>query len=213
MDLLPKIQIDLLQEEPEEIADLEESDDEEEEVKVEEPPLPEIKEKTIIPEEDIFMEKKVKKDIQIKEVTPDKPIKKKRVMSEAQLERLRLGREKALLTRQAKAKERKEVKDLTEKKKKKDIQKLREEVSDTPKPEPVQKKAISSLDDIPIDLLVTLQEKAIEGYDTKRKARKVKKKEEEAKTKQNNFHLHMVQNAIQPTQPSYGEVGFWNDCF
>tara|TARA_R110000803_G_scaffold145128_1_gene210983 strand:+ start:55 stop:696 length:642 start_codon:yes stop_codon:yes gene_type:complete len=213
MDLLPKIQIDLLQEEPEEIADLEESDDEEEEVKVEEPPLPEIKEKTIIPEEDIFIEKKAKKDIQIKEVTPDKPIKKKRVMSEAQLERLRLGREKALLTRQAKAKERKEVKDLTEKKKKKDIQKLREEVSDTPKPEPVQKKTISSLDDIPIDLLVSLQEKAIEGYDTKRKARKVKKKEEEAKVKQNNFHRHMVQNAIQPAQPSYGEVGFWNDCF
>ena len=163
--------------------------------------------------------------MQIKAVIEDKPakpVKKKRVMSEAQLERLRIGREKGLAKRRAKALENKEVKDLTEKKKKKDIQKLRAEVNEEPAPAPAPlpsvpaptpKKTINSLEDIPADLLVQLQEKAIEGYDTKRKQRKQKKKEEEDKLNKNQVHRHIVQNALNPAQPRYGEVGYWNDCF
>ena len=183
--------------------------------------LPEVKEKVMLDEQDIFVDKKTKAPMQIKAViedivpsvptpVPSVPVKKKRVMSEAQLERLKKGREKALANRRAKANENKEVKDLKEKKKKKDIQKLREEVNEE---KPTRAKSVTSLEDIPSELLVHLQEKAIEGYDTKRKARKQKKKEEENLRSSNTVHRHMVQNALKPATPQSGEAGFWNDCF
>ena len=230
MDYLPKIEVDLMQEEPE--ALIEEAEDSEEEsggpnfVYDDDTSLPEVKEKVMLDEQDIFVDKKTKAPMQIKAViedivpsvpvpsvplVPAKPVKKKRVMSEAQLERLKKGREKALANRRAKANENKEVKDLKEKKKKKDIQKLREEVNEE-KPAP-RAKSVTSLEDIPSELLVHLQEKAIEGYDTKRKARKQKKKEEENLRASNTVHRHMVQNALKPATPQYGEAGFWNDCF
>tara|TARA_R110000772_G_scaffold92927_2_gene189997 strand:- start:10471 stop:11163 length:693 start_codon:yes stop_codon:yes gene_type:complete len=230
MDYLPKIEVDLMQEEPE--ALIEEAEDSEEEsggpnfVYDDDTSLPEVKEKVMLDEQDIFVDKKTKAPMQIKAViediapvpsvpvpsvpTPVKPVKKKRVMSEAQLERLKKGREKALANRRAKANENKEVKDLKEKKKKKDIQKLREEVNEE---KPTRAKSVTSLEDIPSELLVHLQEKAIEGYDTKRKARKQKKKEEENLRSSNTVHRHMVQNALKPATPQYGEAGFWNDCF
>ena len=229
MDYLPKIEVDLMQEEPE--ALIEEAEDSEEEsggpnfVYDDDTSLPEVKEKVMLDEQDIFVDKKTKAPMQIKAViedivpsvpvpsvplVPAKPVKKKRVMSEAQLERLKKGREKALANRRAKANENKEVKDLKEKKKKKDIQKLREEVNEE---KPTRAKSVTSLEDIPSELLVHLQEKAIEGYDTKRKARKQKKKEEEKLRTSNTVHRHMVQNALKPATPQYGEAGFWNDCF
>ena len=233
MDYLPKIEVDLMQEEPE--ALIEEAEDSEEEsggpnfVYDDDTSLPEVKEKVMLDEQDIFVDKKTKAPMQIKAViedivpsalgavpsalravVPEKPVKKKRVMSEAQLERLKKGREKALANRRAKANENKEVKDLKEKKKKKDIQKLREEVNEE---KPTRAKSVTSLEDIPSELLVHLQEKAIEGYDTKRKARKQKKKEEENLRSSNTVHRHMVQNALKPATPQYGEAGFWNDCF
>ena len=231
MDYLPKIEVDLMQEEPEAlIEEAEDSDSEGAEsggpnfVYDDDTSLPEVKEKVMLDEQDIFVDKKTKAPMQIKAViedivpsvpvpsvpTPVKPVKKKRVMSEAQLERLKKGREKALANRRAKANENKEVKDLKEKKKKKDIQKLREEVNEE---KPTRAKSVTSLEDIPSELLVHLQEKAIEGYDTKRKARKQKKKEEENLRSSNTVHRHMVQNALKPATPQYGEAGFWNDCF
>ena len=232
MDYLPKIEVDLMQEEPEAlIEEAEDSDSEGAEsggpnfVYDDDTSLPEVKEKVMLDEQDIFVDKKTKAPMQIKAVIEDivpsvpvpsvplvpvKPVKKKRVMSEAQLERLKKGREKALANRRAKANENKEVKDLKEKKKKKDIQKLREEVNEE---KPTRAKSVTSLEDIPSELLVHLQEKAIEGYDTKRKARKQKKKEEENLRSSNTVHRHMVQNALKPATPQYGEAGFWNDCF
>ena len=233
MDYLPKIEVDLMQEEPEAlIEEAEDSDSEGAEsggpnfVYDDDTSLPEVKEKVMLDEQDIFVDKKTKAPMQIKAViediapvpsvpsvptpVPSVPVKKKRVMSEAQLERLKKGREKALANRRAKANENKEVKDLKEKKKKKDIQKLREEVNEE---KPTRAKSVTSLEDIPSELLVHLQEKAIEGYDTKRKARKQKKKEEESLRSSNTVHRHMVQNALKPATPQYGEAGFWNDCF
>jgi len=209
MDLLPNIQVDLLQEDPEPLEEEIMSDEETPEPEPQEDIIPEVKERDIIPEEDIFVEKKPKKQpVQKKE-------KKKRVMTEAQLERLRLGREKALAVRRAKAQEKKEIKELQSKKKKKDIQKLREEVEDKPKPEPTpQRKTISSLDDLPAEMLVELQKRAIEGYDTKRKARKEQKKKEQQHQTNINNNLGMVNNALQPQRPPrYGEAGYFRDCF
>jgi len=203
MDLLPNIQVDLLQEDPEPL--------EEEIMSDEETPEPEPQEE-IIPEEDIFVEKKPKKKPE-----PKKEPKKKRVMTEEQLERLRKGREKALEVRRAKAKEKKELKELQSKKKKKDIQKLRDEVEDKPKPvstpKPAEKKVLS-LDDLPSDMLVELQKRAIEGYDTKRKARKEQKKKEQQHQTTINHNLGMVNNALQPQRPlQYGDAGYFRDCF
>jgi len=101
MDLLPNIQVDLLQEDPEPLEEEIVSDDEgEPELVVKEvidEDIPDVLEKQLIPEEDIFVEKKPKK------APPQKKEKKKRVMTEEQLERLKKGREKALAVRRAKA--------------------------------------------------------------------------------------------------------------
>ena len=215
MDLLPNIQVDLLQEDPEPLEEENVSDGEgEPELVVKEiveEDIPEVQERSIIPEEDIFVEKKPKK-------APAPKEKKKRVMTEAQLERLRLGREKALAVRRAKAQEKKEIKELQTKKKKKELQKLREEVDDTPKPAPqpapAPKKTISSLDDLPADMLIELQKRAIEGYDTKRKARKEEKRKQQLQKTDNLKNMNLVNNALKPQQPKqYGEAGYFNDCF
>ena len=215
MDLLPNIQVDLLQEDPEPLEEENVSDGEgEPELVVKEiveEEVPEVQERSIIPEEDIFVEKKPKK-------APAPKEKKKRVMTEAQLERLRLGREKALAVRRAKAQEKKEIKELQTKKKKKELQKLREEVDDTPKPAPqpapAPKKTISSLDDLPADMLIELQKRAIEGYDTKRKARKEEKRKQQLQKTDNLKNMNLVNNALKPQQPKqYGEAGYFNDCF
>ncbi len=214
MDLLPNIQVDLLQEDPEPLEEENVSDGEgEPELVVKEivEDIPEVQERSIIPEEDIFVEKKPKK-------APEPKPKKKRQMTEAQLERLRLGREKALAVRRAKAQEKKELKELQTKKKKKELQKLREEVEDTPKqvpkPEPAPRKTITSLEDLPSDLLIELQKRAIEGYDTKRKARKEEKRKQQSQKTDNLKNMNLVNNALQPQQPKqYGEAGYFNDCF
>ncbi len=208
MDLLPNIQVDLLQEDPEPLEEEIMSDEETPEPEPQEDIVPVVKERDIIPEENIFEEKKPKKQ------PPQKKEKKKRVMTEAQLERLRLGREKALAVRRAKAQEKKEIKELQSKKKKKDIQKLREEVEDKPKPLPFENKKTLSFEDIPPDMLVELQRRAIEGYDTTRKARKEQKKKEQQHQTTINHNLGMVNNALQPQKPiQYGEPGYFRDCF
>lgn len=215
MDLLPNIQVDLIQEDPEPLEEENVSDEEGEPQlvvkEVVEEVVPEVHEKKLIPEEDIFVEKKSKK-------APAPKEKKKRQMTEAQLERLRLGREKALAVRRAKAQEKKELKELQDKKKKKDIQKLREEVDDKPKPAPAPapapRKTISSLDDLPADMLIELQKRAIEGYDTKRKARKEQKKKLQQEETDNLKNMNLVNNALRPQRPpQYGEAGFFRDCF
>jgi hypothetical protein len=213
MDLLPQVRVDLIQEDPEPLEEEFMSDEEEEPEPVKEQVLPEVSEKVMIPEEDIFVDKKPKKKVQNAEP------KKKRQVSEEQLERLRKGREKALAVRRAKAQEKKEIKDLQDKKKKKDIQKLREEVEEKPKepahtPPPTPRKTFNSLDDLPADMLVELQKRAIEGYDMKRKARKEEKKKSQQHTLNNNINRDMINNALKPQLPKkYGDAGYFSDCF
>ena len=217
MDLLPKVQVDLIEEEPEMLIEEMESDGEDTESA-----LPEVKHRPVIPEEAIFQEKILK----VKAVPKEK---KKRVMSEEQLERLRLGREKGLAKRRAAAAEKQEIKDLHKKKKQNEIAALRREagVEEAPAPQPVPKptkhepepqpeprKSYNSLEDLPADLLVQLQQAAIEGYDTKRKARKAQK----IKDKQSNYvkdaKMNMISDAIKPRQPpKYGEAGYFSSMW
>ena len=221
MDLLPKVETDFIEEAPPPLKEEEDSDTENNvEIEIKDDIMPEVERKQVIPEEDIFVEKKTKKELS---VDPVKPVKKKRQMTAEQLERLRIGREKGLAKRRAAAAEKKEIKELQKKKKKKDIEKLREEVGEkpiqTPAPQPQTNLPAPTpvsfrFEDIPQDMLVELQQKAIEGYDTKRKARKAKKKEEEGKQSEINHFRSMVTNAVQPKQPArYGEPGFFNHLF
>lgn len=222
MDLLPKVETDFIEELPEPLKEEQESDTEENVVmEVKDDIIPEVEKKKEIPEEDIFVEKKVKKELSVEPVK--KPAKKKRQMTEEQLERLRIGREKGLAKRRAAAAEKKEMKELQKKKKQLEMDRLREEVGEKPKSQPKPKPApapapepqkIFRFEDIPQDMLVELQKRAIEGYDTQRKARKAKKKEEESKQSEVNHFRNMVTNAVKPKQPArYGEPGFFNHLF
>lgn len=208
MDILPVVKLMEQDLKPLEAELEDESGDEVERVEApeeeeKETVLPQVvSEKAIIPEEDIFVEKK--------KIKPVKERKKRGPMSEEHKAKLYAAREKAVAVRKANALERKEIRDLVEKKKKKDIQKLRDEVSDDPKPIP-RSELPPSLRDIDPELIRKLQEEAIEGYDTKRKARKVLKKREQETNARNQKNMNVINNAIQA--PQYGEAGFFNHLF
>ena len=204
MELLPKLESDFLEETEDLVIDSE-SEEENEPLPV---PMPE---KTIIPEEDIFVGKQkavkfaekdiVESDLEVKPIKPVKVKKPRKPMSADQLEKLKIGREKALANRRANALEKKEVKELTAKKKKKDIQKLRDEVSDTP-PEPKQLHYTNNMD------IEKITADAIEKYEIKRKANKLIKKAKQKEQQEDNDLKNMVFNAI-PKAPVYGEPGFF----
>ena len=222
MDLLPKVQVDLIEEEPEALKEELESDEDTVKETVTEV-LPEVTHKTIIPEENIFQGKEP-----VVKPVKEKPVKKKRVMTQEQLDRLAKGREKALAKRRAAAAEKKELKDLQKKKKQNELNALRREVGEEPKPvpapapapapapvsEPVKQKAFTSLDDLPKELLVQLQQAAIEGYDTKRKARKEQKKKDAESNALHQSKMDMISDAIKPKQPAkYGEPGYFSSMW
>ena len=224
MDLLPKVQVDLIEEEPEALKEELESDEDTVSETVTEV-LPEVTQKPIIPEENIFQGKEP-----VVKPVKEKPVKKKRVMTQEQLDRLAKGREKALAKRRAAAAEKKELKDLQKKKKDNELNALRREVGGEPQPAPApaptpsrapspvhvneKKVSFTSLDDLPKEMLVQLQQAAIEGYDTKRKARKEQKKKDAESNHIHNAKMNMISDAIKPKQPAkYGEPGYFSSMW
>tara|TARA_R110000772_G_scaffold107734_4_gene210321 strand:- start:39 stop:692 length:654 start_codon:yes stop_codon:yes gene_type:complete len=213
MDLLPKVQVDLIEEAPEMLIEEMESDGEDTE-----DVLPEVKQRPVIPEEAIFQEKTLK-------VKPVPKEKKKRVMSEEQLERLAQGRAKGLAKRRAAAAEKQEIKDLHKKKKQNEIAALRREAGveeptppkptkHEPTPAPAPRKAYTSIEDLPAELLVQLQQDAIEGYDKKRKARKAQKLKDQETNYAKDAKMNMISDAIKPKQPAkYGEPGYFSSMW
>jgi len=205
MDLFPKIEMDLIEETPDALDEENESDDEDiQEVIEEKEPEP----KPVINQEDIFQDKKPI----IKPIKEDKPVKKKRVMSEEQKERLRLGREKALANRRAKAKEKKEVKELQTKKKQKEIQELKDYVNDVPS----ENKMMPSLTE---DQIQERTQKAIKlalaEHEEERQKRKVIKKQKQKKESEESKIKDMVINAslYNKPAPKYGDDDFFDSCF
>lgn len=208
MEILPVIQLieqDLPLEEENEESEEETITEEVKEVK--EDIMPTMKEKPTIPEEDIFVEKKV-----------NKPVKKKREMTEAQKENLKKGREKALAVRRAKAEEKKKMKELENKEKElvkkakvKRVQKLEEEISEAPPPPTNLPSSLQSLDP---EFIRKLQQDAIEGYEKVRKTRKAQKKKEEEELKKNQHTANIINNALNPPRSAkYGEAGFFSHLF
>ncbi len=86
-----------------------------------------------------------------------------------------------------------------------------ESESEDEAPAPVKVKTIKShaFDEIDEDLLVRVQEAAIEKYEVKRKARKQKKQQEqEEKQKEADIH-RVVAKAVKPQDPD----DMWSVCF
>lgn len=220
MEILPVVK--LMEEDLEPLeAEKEESEEEGDpvEMEIKDEVLPDVKtDKPSIPEEDIFVDKKKPN----KEEKPKKEKKPRKAMTEAQLEHLRKGREKALAVRRAKAQEKKELKELQAKKKKKEIQKLREEVGEAPAPKKAEPKkeenkltdGMPTLQTLDPEFIRKLQQDAIEGYDKVRKERKAKKKQEQETYNRNTTNMNIINNALNPPKSvKYGDSNFFNHLF
>lgn len=163
------------------------------------PDVPEIKEKEIISQDEIFTSKKKTDVPEIKKVK-----KPKREISEAQRERLKKGREKALANRRAKAelkrKEKEEKKVKFEESKSSIPPELVEEFKKSavtsPKPPPTPQ---ISKDEI-LELTAKASQKALEDYEIVRKKRKAEKKKIEAEEKHRQQVRQTIQNAVKGPQ-------------
>lgn len=185
---------------------------------------PEIKQ--IVDEKVIFSE-------DISEDPPSPPTKKKKVPSAKQREHLKKAREKALATRRANAKKRKEeqeAKRLEREKKRQEkeqqmiekeqkeyeFKKQLEEQQSKPvspatpaKPIPQESSKLpSSMRHLSDEDIILLQQQAIENYEVKRKARKQKKKQDEAKAQQEKKVYESITKAVQPDPNDV-----WAVCF
>jgi hypothetical protein len=147
----------------------------------------ELRVKPVIDDQDIF-----------KDVPPKRT---KKAASKKQLEHLKRAREKALKVRKAKIKER----DMA--KKKVQFDEVLEHTDDRPK-----EKKESLLLHLTRAELMELQQGAIEGYDTKRKARKHKKRAAQDEVRKANMVNQSVRKAYgMPKAPDPDDM--WADCF
>ena len=200
MDRFPEIADPIVESPEEEFADLEEDEPL--------PSVPEIKEREKVSQKEVFGDiPKRNKDLEVKKVK-----KPKREISEAQRERLRLGREKGLAKRRANA----EAKKLA-KNKKVDIDTLAQEQSDKDfddsftskkevefkeKPEVkeiIKEKIIEkgiSKEEV-ISLTSEASKKALEEYEILRKARKQEKKKRIEQETHRQQVRHKTETAVK----------------
>tara|TARA_R100000963_G_scaffold25442_1_gene17354 strand:+ start:290 stop:1009 length:720 start_codon:yes stop_codon:yes gene_type:complete len=178
------------------------------------------------------LDKEEKEEVEVlppKEIQPDEEVfkgvekkkKPKRKITEAQREHLAKARLKAAEVRKRKAQERKLVKQQEARRKKKEDKELKNlnavhnpmESESEEEPEPSAQRrqrrvASHAIEDIDEDLLVQLQEKAIEKYEVKRKARKEVKKKAQAEEKKEEAVYQAVKKAVQPDPDD-----MWAVCF
>jgi len=190
------------------------------EVEEEPDPIPEVKPKRVkIPQEEIFNPPQVQTITGTEEQPKKKQVRKKRgPPSQEQLERLRLGREKALANRRAKAELKKkakqqqeEDKQLMEQVKSKQRQKLKKQLED-PETEPpakiIEKPIVVekgySQEQLDMAVQKAVQE-SVQKVEVMRKARKATKQKEQAKKKHDEKVFHNINTAAK------NDV--WADCF
>lgn len=160
---------------------------------------------------------------------PVKKVRKKRVMTEEQKQKLAEARKKALAVRRANAKKKQEIKDLKKMKQDKELDDLRNSVGVSreslpapvepkpakpkPKPPPEPKPVHTKEYKYTEEDLQSFSLKAIQDYDTLRKSRKIEKQklkqEESYKEKERQKLLRVVSN-----KPSYNSSDdYWGNCF
>ncbi len=188
MDLLPNIQVDLLQEDPEPLEEENVSDGEgEPELVVKEileEDIPEVQERSIIPEEDIFVEKKPKK------APPQKKEKKKRVMSEKQKEALAKGRAKRAANKKAQKKE----------------APLPEAVAPVTKQYIQENNSATASNGMTDEKLQELIFQGVSQYDSLRKKRKAEKRESQAKQQHDNKVFNDINSALNRTSDPWASA-------
>lgn len=207
-------------------------DDIDEPEEPEEPIVPDVKPREKIEQEDIFVNKKVKKVIDdddqegIPSITPIK-VKKKRVMTEEHKAKLALAREKALITRRANALKKKEDKEmifeereLAKKMRRKRITKMKNIVNDVEEPTPVKKPLVEKpvvVEKVIEQQMVGYTEeqmtnaimKALTVNDNKRKERKAKKQENKVEEEKKKKIFNTINNAVTGNP----ELDMWSNCF
>jgi hypothetical protein len=166
-------------------------------------------------------------DEQVEPVEQVKPVKKKRVMSDEHKAKLAIAREKANATRKANAVNRKkdndiikEEKDLAKKLRERRVLKMRNMVEDPiERPvvqqvvEPVAKQVVEPVAKPVVQSGFTQDQmdraimKALEVNETKRKERKVKKKELQVEEQRKAQVFNTVSKALDPS------VEMWAHCF
>jgi len=141
---------------------------------------------------------------EVKLTKKGKPRKQRPPMTEEHKEKLKFAREKAMASRLAKAKERKEIlelerqeKELLKQQKVKRVEKLKEEVIDEPIKE-VKKEPIFTKKD-----LEDAQLQAIMNYEKIRKSRKAEKEERKKKEAEEELLKAQIRRAVAPPQPEY----------
>ena len=227
MNVLPDIEMPMLKEEIEELSD----------------EVDEVKDvKPVATMEDIFQNAPKMKEVivpQTKEnpivITGSAPMKKKRVLSEEHKQKLNGARVKALEVRRANAKEKKELKELEKKAKQKKVNDLKKYIGETedivPQTKEVKTTPLATTDTpatpatfsthmhlAPDKQKYLTQEdveeisiQAIAGYEKIRKSRKAQKKEENDKAQEEVRDL--IRKTVQPRNITYGQEGYFNDCF
>jgi len=229
MNVLPQF----LEEEPEPLKEeIDEPEDDEPVEEVVSEVMPEvIKPKPRSTMEDIYGDGPVMKVVE-DEVKPKKERKKRKPMTDEQKEKLAMARQKALEVRREKAKEKQELKDLQKMKKQKELNDLRAEVGLEPKKkkevvfkEPKKEVVFKETEKIEVQPNMETQKyysqadldkatlNAIMGYETIRKDRKAKKNEMLAKKKEEQRVAEQLRKVIQPRNITYGQEGYFNDCF
>ena len=168
---------------------------------------------------------------------PMKPMKKKRVLSEAHKEKLNGARVKALEVRRANATAKKELKELEKKAKQKKVDDLKKYIGeDVPVPVKEVVKEVKTTPTTPTtpatpnfsthmhlapdkQKYLTAEDveeisiQAIAGYEKIRKGRKALKKEENETKQAQEEVRELLRKTIQPRNITYGQEGYFNDCF
>ena len=215
MDFLPKVQMDFIPSDNESDIDANEEVEENVEENIED--FDEEKDaKEDIVEKVVPKAKSKREDMNVNEIfnLPDnvevkltkkgKPRKQRPPMTEEHKEKLKVAREKAMASRIAKAKERKEnlelekqEKELLKQQKLKRVQKLKEEVSDEPLKENKKEPIFTKKD------LEEAQLQAIMNYEKIRKSRKAEKEERKKKEAEEEALRNQLRRAVAPPKPEY----------
>jgi hypothetical protein len=207
-----------------------EDDFEDDSIEEDEPLVPEITKREKIKQDDMFVnqikketknvkvkiedkpvEKLVEEPLETPQVKPVKAVKKKRVMSEEQKQKLAEARKKALEVRKAKAQQRKAEKDLiqqekelTKKVRQKKVEKMKDEIEND---NVVETKQVSTTPMFTKEDLDRAVLNGIAGYDKIRKAQKKEKKEAQAEEERKKKIFNTISKAIDP------EMDMWGHCF
>ena len=191
-----------------------------------------VERENISPEEVFKKEEQIKEEVQeVKEVPKVKPIKDgpkltktgkvRKPMSEEHRKKLQIAREKGLAFRRSKAKEKKELKDLEEKAKKKKYQLKKKELEDilqedepsapapAPAPAPVQQ-PISVNANIDPDIIQKAIDDALTKAEMMRQQRKKEKKEKQSKEIAEAKAQELIRQAVYPPKQYYGDAGFFS---